>query len=286
MLNPTTGSARAQYSNGLVEGMLRVIDVANKMQPRTNSGDAGEDQDVSIAPDKPALAMDRENLTARQREVLPPQRKRQGNTDRDHGDGVEAPAVVLSNHASGRQGSEHGLAQRDDHEAGVTLSNVVCVPRSRSAAVACPFSLREHRTHHFHAPQDRADSDRLPNAERQDRQGNPSHLGERDEEDIRQCCVRYFGSRAARNHCAIMATRMTTYPATITLLLKVPSSSIDSNISGSPIARMMTPTICTIVVTRKSQSSVSNADANQVKLIHAHTMANIAKAKARMAGPA
>ena len=35
---------------------------------------------------------------------------------------------------------------------------------------------------------------------------------------------------------------------------------------------MMTPTICTIVSTRCSQSSVSNADANHVKLIHAqHT---------------
>ena len=34
----------------------------------------------------------------------------------------------------------------------------------------------------------------------------------------------------------------------------------------------MTPTICTIVRIRCSQSSVSNADANQVKLIHAqHT---------------
>ena len=41
----------------------------------------------------------------------------------------------------------------------------------------------------------------------------------------------------------------------------------------------MTPTICTIVSTRCSQSSVSNADANHVKLIHAQHTDSRTKAK-------
>ena len=42
---------------------------------------------------------------------------------------------------------------------------------------------------------------------------------------------------------------------------------------------MTTPVICTIVVSRYTQSSVSYADANHVKLIHAHTTPNIANKK-------
>ncbi len=42
---------------------------------------------------------------------------------------------------------------------------------------------------------------------------------------------------------------------------------------------MITPTICTIVATRKAQSSVSYADANQEKLIHAQQTPNTAKPK-------
>ncbi len=44
----------------------------------------------------------------------------------------------------------------------------------------------------------------------------------------------------------------------------------------------MTPNICTIVISRKIQSSVSYADANQVKLIHAQETENAAKANPRM----
>ena len=43
---------------------------------------------------------------------------------------------------------------------------------------------------------------------------------------------------------------------------------------------MITPTICTIVASRKAQSSVSYADANHEKLIHAQQIAKIAKTKA------
>ena len=39
----------------------------------------------------------------------------------------------------------------------------------------------------------------------------------------------------------------------------------------------MTPTICTIVVRRYTQSSVSYAEANHAKLIQAHDTANVAK---------
>jgi hypothetical protein len=38
--------------------------------------------------------------------------------------------------------------------------------------------------------------------------------------------------------------------------------SIDANICGSPSESTMTPTICTIVARRKTQSSVSYAEAN------------------------
>ena len=47
----------------------------------------------------------------------------------------------------------------------------------------------------------------------------------------------------------------------------------------------MTPAICTIVKTRNSQSSVSNAEANQEKLIHAQMIAATAKANAPTAAP-
>ena len=42
---------------------------------------------------------------------------------------------------------------------------------------------------------------------------------------------------------------------------------------------MITPIICTIVASRKAQSSVSYAEANQGKLIHAQQIPNVAKPK-------
>ena len=51
--------------------------------------------------------------------------------------------------------------------------------------------------------------------------------------------------------------RITTYPATITPLSSVAPWSIEANICSRPSARTITPTICTIVARRKTQSSVS-----------------------------
>ena len=48
---------------------------------------------------------------------------------------------------------------------------------------------------------------------------------------------------------------------------------------------MHAPTICTIVATRNTQSSVSNADANHEKLIHAQVTAKVANAKAMTPAP-
>ena len=48
---------------------------------------------------------------------------------------------------------------------------------------------------------------------------------------------------------------------------------------------MMTPTICSIVNSRYTQSSVSYAEANQLKLIHAQQMAKVAKANAASPAP-
>jgi hypothetical protein len=42
---------------------------------------------------------------------------------------------------------------------------------------------------------------------------------------------------------------------------------------------MITPIICTIVASRKAQSSVSYAEANHEKLIHAQQIPNVAKPK-------
>ena len=56
--------------------------------------------------------------------------------------------------------------------------------------------------------------------------------------------------RLARAHCAIIGTRITTYPSTITRMSRWSPCSSDSNMSGSPSARISTPTICTIVVRR------------------------------------
>jgi hypothetical protein len=68
--------------------------------------------------------------------------------------------------------------------------------------------------------------------------------------------------RATSHQRKIMDARITTYPATITPTSRVPPRSMDANISGIPSDKMITPTICTIVATRKTQSSLSYADAN------------------------
>ena len=54
-----------------------------------------------------------------------------------------------------------------------------------------------------------------------------------------------------------MGTRMTTYPVTISCRSTWSPSTSDSNILGRPRASTSTPAICTIVVSRKIQSSVS-----------------------------
>ena len=69
-------------------------------------------------------------------------------------------------------------------------------------------------------------------------------------------------SRAARSQRKTMGMRMTTYPATITPLSRTSPSSIDANACSRPSASTITPTICTIVARRITQSSVSYADAN------------------------
>ncbi len=48
---------------------------------------------------------------------------------------------------------------------------------------------------------------------------------------------------------------------------------------------MQTPTIWTMVTTRKAQSSVSKADANHEKFTHAQHTANVANAKATRPSP-
>ncbi len=60
---------------------------------------------------------------------------------------------------------------------------------------------------------------------------------------------------------------MITYPP-VTALKSPPA-----NAAGTPAARTSTPAIWTKVSRRKGTSSVSNDDANQVKLTHAHQMA-------------
>ena len=62
---------------------------------------------------------------------------------------------------------------------------------------------------------------------------------------------------------------MTTYPTATTTKSNGPPASIDAKTGGMPSASTMTPIICTIVRARWNQSSVSKAEANQVKLIHA-----------------
>lgn len=56
-------------------------------------------------------------------------------------------------------------------------------------------------------------------------------------------------------------------------------SSREVNISPIPMAKTTTPAICTMVSSRCSQSSVSKAEANHVKLIQEIRIAKIASAK-------
>ena len=57
----------------------------------------------------------------------------------------------------------------------------------------------------------------------------------------------------------------------------------EANIRGRPIASTSTPIICTMVTSRKTQSSVSYADANHEKLIQAQQMPKLAKGEAEQA---
>ena len=68
--------------------------------------------------------------------------------------------------------------------------------------------------------------------------------------------------RAARDQRKTIDSRIPTYPLTMTRTSKVDPLSRDANISGSPSASTITPTICTSVATRNTQSSLSYADAN------------------------
>src|ERR1700730_10681063 len=62
-------------------------------------------------------------------------------------------------------------------------------------------------------------------------------------------------------------------------------SAIDENTCGMPNASTSTPTICSIVVSRYTQSSVSYAEANQLKLIHAQHTENVANTKPASPAP-
>src|ERR1700733_15050617 len=90
---------------------------------------------------------------------------------------------------------------------------------------------------------------------------------------------------AARNHWITMAMRITTYPATSTRLLTCSPPAIEANTFGIPKVRTRTPTICSIVVSRYTQSSVSYAEANQLKLIHAQLTEKVANEKPASPAP-
>ena len=59
-----------------------------------------------------------------------------------------------------------------------------------------------------------------------------------------------------------MGVRITPYPTTMTPTSRASPRSIEANISGIRSDKMITPTICTMVAIRNTQSSLSYADAN------------------------
>jgi hypothetical protein len=67
---------------------------------------------------------------------------------------------------------------------------------------------------------------------------------------VKQAERRRGSCLAARNHCPTNEIRITTYPATMTLLSTWPPWSIDANIAGMPSASTMTPTIWSMVINR------------------------------------
>lgn len=78
---------------------------------------------------------------------------------------------------------------------------------------------------------------------------------------------------------------MMMYPTTMSRLFGLWPCAAASKLTGSPKVRTMTPIIWTSVATRNSASSLSYADANHVKFIHAHVMAKMAKPYAPIAEP-
>ncbi|VEI01536.1 Uncharacterised protein (plasmid) [Tsukamurella tyrosinosolvens] len=70
---------------------------------------------------------------------------------------------------------------------------------------------------------------------------------------------------------------------TSTVLFGRSPAVIDVKKGSMPRAMMQTPIICSMVTARKSQSSVSNAEAIHVKLIHAQIAAKAQNPKPRKA---
>jgi hypothetical protein len=79
---------------------------------------------------------------------------------------------------------------------------------------------------------------------------------------LRAAGARAGSCRATSHQRKTMGTRITTYPTTMTPTSRATPRSMEANISGIPSDKMITPTICTIVATRNTQSSLSYADAN------------------------
>ena len=110
-------------------GLLALLQhIGHHLQPGAHGRRRGKDEEVPVAPEKAALAVPVQRVARGQQEVHPPQRKRQHGAAQADQRQVQRPAKALPHACHRVGGAQHHLAQRDDEQQAVALSNVVGVP--------------------------------------------------------------------------------------------------------------------------------------------------------------
>ena len=217
-----------------------------QVQPGACGGDRRVDEDVGDPETHRTASVAGQDGAGRQDEIGPPQPEDQSDPGDDDDHRLHAPALLAHECGDGGDGSEQHFAEGDDREQPVPLRDVVRMPRG--AAEAC---LDQRRAGDFDDEEHGCGDD--DDAQREIREGDehPSDLATDTKPAYVSAAVRCAGTcTATRHHCTTSATRITTYPATMTPLSTPWPPSTEAKNAGMPSANTITPIICTIVVVR------------------------------------
>ena len=248
-----TGTAVAARPHRTPHGVVLEV-VGGDVQTGARRGDRHERGDVPVAPAEAEPAVAVQHLGGRQGEVEPPHREgqtRPGETDHRH---VDRPALGLHEGGQGGDRADQALPEGDDRQQAVSLGDVVRVPGSALAT-----ALGTPRTHELDDVQRDHQHEGQPERGVQEDQDHPAQLRHGDGLGVAEAGSRRGGSCvAARSHWKTIATRIIDVAADHHPLWRYSPCSIECEQRWEcPWRATSTPTICTIVVTRNSQSSVS-----------------------------